>query len=428
MPVFGDGLGQRLVLQPLSDVLSHHGGDQGRPAHAHGLEVRASHGEGLVDAGLVGKTARHGQIGNPDFPLPQLLGELVGEGLQVECRDSPLVHHRPGAHPGAARGAVDGEQIELRFRPVAHCHRQLHGGVGPRLESDPLEADLAKARHFLEKRGLAHESEAGMPLELLDLSFFVGPLHIRAGRVGSDDVAPVLKLQRPLQGTDLDLAADALGALTPLELDGVEAVLFEHVLGDAEAGVLHVHLDENLTVPFVIPLVGLDAPVHLGRKLDLPVLIEFELGVDAADVLAADQGHAGDGRPDGEVLPVIPGDVRRAEGAGEDRHLHFDFLLPPVLCLGVGVGENSRVRIALDALRQSPRPHGVAVDVEVRVVDGVVLVGAGRDLPEGAGVDDFATPEGGEPDFTSPLAAVKTVGAETRHRYDTAGPVESSCC
>jgi len=88
-------------------------------------------------------------------------------------------------------------------------------------------------------------------------------------------------------GADL-LAGDALGALPPLELDRVQAVLVEHILGHAEARVLDVHLHEDLAVALMVALVRLDPAVHFRRALDLAVLVEHQLRVDAAGVLAAD--------------------------------------------------------------------------------------------------------------------------------------------
>jgi hypothetical protein len=45
-------------------------------------------------------------------------------------------------------------------------------------------------------------------------------------------------------------------------------------------------------------------------------------------------------------------------------------------------------------------------------VDRVVLVGTGGDLAEGAGVEDLAAAERGEPDITVALTAIDTARAE----------------
>ena len=112
---------------------------------------------------------------------------------------------------------------------------------------------------------LVDEAEPAVALELLDGAVLEGGLVDRVGRVGGDEVAALLQFQGPLEAVDLDLAADALGALAPLQLDGLEAVLLADVLGHAEAGVLDVHLDEDLAVALVVAPVDLDAAVHVRR-------------------------------------------------------------------------------------------------------------------------------------------------------------------
>ena len=100
-------------------------------------------------------------------------------------------------------------------------------------------------------------------------------LHGGDRRVGRDDVAPLLQLDGPLEVADLDLAADALGALAPLELDGLDAELLDHVLGHAEVGVLDVQLHDDVAVVLLPLLVELDAALHLGRALDAAVVVEL---------------------------------------------------------------------------------------------------------------------------------------------------------
>ena len=38
---------------------------------------------------------------------------LIEKRMQFHRGDSPFVHHAPRAHPGAAAGPVDGEQVQL---------------------------------------------------------------------------------------------------------------------------------------------------------------------------------------------------------------------------------------------------------------------------------------------------------------------------
>ena len=146
-----------------------------------------------------------------------------------------------------------------------------------------------------------------------------GSLIDRAGGIGGDDVAAFLQLQRPLQAVDLDFAADALGALSPLQLDGLQAVLLDDIFGNAQPGVFHVHLDQDFAVALMIAAVDLDAAVHVRRLGDLAFGVQLQLGIDAADVLAADQGDAADGSAHGKMLPVLAGNFGGTQGAGEDR-------------------------------------------------------------------------------------------------------------
>ncbi len=124
--------------------------------------------------------------------------------------------------------------------------------VGAGLEGDPLEARACGAGRPRpgSPRGSTKPSRLCRS-NSLDGAVLEGGLDDRAGRVGGDDVAAPLEFQGALEDVDLDLAADALGALAPLELDGVQAVLVEDVLGDAQAGVLDVHLHEDLAVAVV---------------------------------------------------------------------------------------------------------------------------------------------------------------------------------
>ncbi len=73
----------------------------------------------------------------------------------------------------------------------------------------------------------------------------------------------------PRAKVHLDLAADALGALAPLELDGIELVLVDDVFSDAQPGVLDVHLHQDLSVSLMVLLIQGDPAVHVRRLLDL---------------------------------------------------------------------------------------------------------------------------------------------------------------
>ena len=76
------------------------------------------------------------------------------------------------------------------------------------------------------------------------------------------------------------------------------------------------------------------------------------------------------------------------------------------------VGEGAGVGVGLDPFGQALAAQRVALDVQVRVVDGVVLVAAGRDLAEGPGIDELAAAEGGLEDLAVAAAPVDAAGAE----------------
>ncbi|KAF5047983.1 hypothetical protein DSECCO2_454800 [anaerobic digester metagenome] len=204
-----------------------------------------------------------------------------------------------------------------------------------------------------------------MPLELFNGAVLEGRPHLVNPRVGEDDVPAVFELVRPVEAADLDLAADALCPLAPLQFDRLQVVLRGDVLGGSEPCVLHVQLHQELAVAvFELP-VGLDPAIHLGRSGDLAVVIERQFRVDAADVLSADECNAGYCRSDGEVLPVRPGNLGRPECPGEDRNPHRHFDLPAVFRPGIDVLKDGGVGIGIDAFRQPFCAPGVALDVQV---------------------------------------------------------------
>ncbi len=254
-----------------------------------------------------------------------------------------------------------------------------------------------------------------MALEFLDGARLVGRLDLGERRVGQNDVAAPLELLGAFQRGDLDLAADVLGPLAPLQLDRVEAVLVHDVLGDPEAGILHVHLHEDLAVAFPVTLVGLDPAIHFGGLFHEAVGPELEPCVDAADILAADHGDAGHGSAACEVFPVLTGDFRGAQRAREDGELHLDLLGPAVLGPRVDVREQGRVGPGLDALGKAVGANGVALDAQVGVVQGVILIGPGGHVAEFLGIEHFAAPERRQPNLAAAPAAVHAARADAGH-------------
>ncbi len=424
--MLGDRFRQIIFFQPVTDILPQHSGDHEGPSHTHRFHIRAPHGDGFEDAIFGREASGDGDVGYPKSLLLQFLAELVGEALDVEGGDTPLVHHRPGAHPRAAGRSVDGDEVDSRLGPVAQGHGQLSLGVGSRFEGYPLETDLPEPRYLGHESLLRDEAEARVALELPEPPVVEGLLHIGNGGVGKNNVAPLFEFEGPLESFHLDFAADALGALAPLELDGIEIVLFANIFGNTEPCILHIQLYEDLPVPFVIPFIGLYPAVHLGGLCYVPVTIQLELWVDTADVFAADQGDARYGGSDCKVLPVYPGDIRRTERAGENRDAHFHHLFPPVLGFHAGVGKYGRVGSRLHFFGKPFRSNGVALNVNVGVIDRIILVGSRGDFAERPGIEHLTAAKGSQPDLAATLAAVEAVGADPRHGDNPPRAVEGA--
>jgi hypothetical protein len=77
------------------------------------------------------------------------------------------------------------------------------------------------------------------------------------------------------------------------------------------------------------------------------------------------------------------------------------------------------IGIGLDSLGA----HGIAVDVQMRVINGVVFVSTRGYGSEGSGVEKLAAPEGGFPDVTSASTVVQAPAADARLGGDVARPV-----
>ena len=150
-----------------------------------------------------------------------------------------------------------------------------------------------------------------MTLEFLDsTSLERSPIRL-VGGIRGDDVAALLQLERTLERANLDLAANTLGALSPLQFHCGDAEFTDHVLGHAEVRVFDIQLNHDVTIgSLVIATIGLEASLHVGSILDLTIAIQFKRGVDSTDILAADKGDTTDGRPNGKVLPVLLRDIR----------------------------------------------------------------------------------------------------------------------
>ena len=255
-----------------------------------------------------------------------------------------------------------------------------------------------------------------MPFELFDGSVFESRLVYRIGRVRGDDITAFLQFQRPLQAIYLDFAADALGSLPPFQFDCLQAMLLVDVFGHAQPCVLDVHLHQDFTVALVISAIGLDTAVHIGGFDDVAPGVSLQSRVYTADVFAADQRHAADSRADRKMLPVFTSYLGGAQSPGEYGCLHFNLDVPPVLRLGIDRRKRSCIRIAFNSLGHASGPEGVAMDIQVRVVDWIVFIATGGDVTERSGVNQFPTAEGCLKNFAVAGAAVDTPGTDTAHR------------
>jgi hypothetical protein len=64
------------------------------------------------------------------------------------------------------------------------------------------------------------------------------------------------------------------------------------------------------------------------------------------------------------------------------------------------------------------------VDIEVGVINGIILVSAGRNIPEWPGIDQFSAPEGGLEDLTVAPTTVNTSRTNAAHGDHTFGSIE----
>ena len=152
----------------MRDVLADHARNHQGAAHADRLDERRAQGQGLEDAVFAAEAAGKSDVRHPLALVGQLLAELVGGGMEVKAGHAPLLHHAPGAHAGAAGGAVDGQQVDFGPGAPLDGHGQLAQAVSAGLEGDALEAEVAQALDLFVEAFLIDKAEPAVPLELLD--------------------------------------------------------------------------------------------------------------------------------------------------------------------------------------------------------------------------------------------------------------------
>ena len=102
-------------------------------------------------------------------------------------------------------------------------------------------------------------------------------------------------------------------------------------------------------------------------------------------------------------------------------HLHF--LARTVLGFRIHHRKQGVVRMAGLTVGQALGAEGVAGDVQMRVIDGVVLVGAGGQRAERPGVDDFPAPEAGLEGLAVASTSVDAPRTDTRDGRNTSRAV-----
>ena len=161
----------------------------------------------------------------------------------------------------------------------------------------------------------------------LKLPFSKAGDDVRVLGVGQDDVAALLELLGLLQALDLDLAADVLGPLAPLELDDLDAELFDGVFLDAQPRVLDVGLDDDRAVAVVpSPWKSLTRISMSGQRTTRPFLISDSSSMPQTFSPMV-RMVPGDGRPDGQPFPVLLGHVGRAHAGHDEGDLELDRLV-----------------------------------------------------------------------------------------------------
>ena len=277
-----------------------------------------------------------------------------------------------------------------------------------------LRAHVAQVGDGAHEGILLDHSQAGVALELAEDAVVECLDDGRVGGVREHDVAALIEHLGPREVVDLDLAADVLGALAPLQLNHFDAEGLDGILEDAQAGVLDVGLDDDGAVTVTLPLaVGLDAVPEV-RRLDDLAILNRGLHVHAADVLTDGEGNAGEGTADGQAVPVVLGDIGGAQARDDEGEAALDAIAAAHRGRDVNAGEQGHVGVCVYAVGTD----GAAHHVEVRQVNGVPLLRGGGDLTERLGIDHLGGPHGRATDLAGPRTAVDARPAHPADGYE----------
>ena len=191
--------------------------------------------------------------------------------------------------------------------------------------------------------------------------------------------------------------------------------LFEDVLGHAEARVFDVHLHEDLAVAFVVALVGFDAAVHLRRLLDLAFASSSSPGSMPQTFSPQTSVTPEMAAPTAKCSQFFRAISVEPSAPGEDGQPHLHLLLPAVLGLGVRpTGKSAVSGPAFTPLGRPFAPHGIALDVQVGVVERDSSCPRRRHLAECHGIEHLAAAERREPDLAAAPASVHASACRCR--------------
>jgi len=70
--------------------------------------------------------------------LVQPSKEFIKEALQINCGDTPLIHHPPWTHSRSTTGTVYSEEVYSSLRGEFHRSSQIRWSIGTCFEGDIL--------------------------------------------------------------------------------------------------------------------------------------------------------------------------------------------------------------------------------------------------------------------------------------------------
>jgi len=91
--------------------LAHHGSCHQCPPQADGFDVRCTESQRFKEMIFQGQAASNGNGWNIGPFCLEPFAHLIGQALQLYCRDTPFTHHPPRTHTCTASGTVYGQQI-----------------------------------------------------------------------------------------------------------------------------------------------------------------------------------------------------------------------------------------------------------------------------------------------------------------------------